>query len=94
MCLIFFFSTGDINSLNKKRESKYAELEKRLEREKQLRVALQKLQIKRNLMNKKDEIKKRVKRGTKDAPPIYLWKHERKRWFCFLFLYTSCIKLF
>lgn len=61
------------------RDNAYKELAKRIEREKQLKVVEEKLTIKRYLQNKKEMCPKRVKPASKDAPPIYHWKFERKR---------------
>ncbi|XP_067002656.1 probable U3 small nucleolar RNA-associated protein 11 [Anabrus simplex] len=57
----------------------YKELSKRIQREKELSIIQQKLEIKRHLQNKTDLPPKRVKPGSKDAPPIYEWPFERKR---------------
>lgn len=64
---------------SKQKEQKYAELGKRLDREKQLRVIQQKMILKKSLQNKKESQPERIKPATKDAPPIYRWKTERKR---------------
>ncbi|XP_077496393.1 putative U3 small nucleolar RNA-associated protein 11 [Amblyomma americanum] len=57
----------------------YRELTKRLQREKELKVVEQKMIMKKNLLDKKNPPVKKVKEGTKDAAPVYLWKKERKR---------------
>lgn len=68
-----------IEKLMAERDKKYMELQKRIERERELTVIQQKLEIKRHLVNKKERKPKRVKPSTKDAPPIYKWEYERKR---------------
>ncbi|KAJ1527214.1 hypothetical protein ONE63_008741 [Megalurothrips usitatus] len=79
--------TASLPSLNKvalekatkTKQQKYAELEKRLDREKQLRVIQEKMILKRNLQNKNESQPERIKPATKNAPPVYKWKTERKR---------------
>jgi U3 small nucleolar RNA-associated protein 11 len=65
--------------LKAERDKKYMELQKRIERERELTVIQQKLEIKRHLQNKKERTPQRVKPSTKDAPPVYKWEYERKR---------------
>ncbi|XP_051157289.1 probable U3 small nucleolar RNA-associated protein 11 [Leptopilina boulardi] len=57
----------------------YKELDKRIERERQLSIVQQKLEMQRALKDKKVMQPKQVRPGTKEAPPIYKWKFERKR---------------
>nr|CAD7411562.1 unnamed protein product [Timema poppensis] len=57
----------------------YKELRKRIEREKELTVIQQKLEVKRHLQSKKEQQPKRIKPGTKKTAPVYEWKYERKR---------------
>lgn len=57
----------------------YKELDKRIERERQLTIVQQKLEIRRALKDKKVLQPKQVRPGTKDAAPIFKWKFERKR---------------
>ena len=57
----------------------YRELDKRIEREKELTIVQQKLEIRRALKDRKVTTPKCIRSGTKDAPPIYKWKFERKR---------------
>lgn len=68
-----------LEKLVAERDKKYMELQKRIERERELTVIQQKLEIKRHLLNKKERAPKRIKPSTKDAPPIYKWEYERKR---------------
>ncbi|KAL1435731.1 hypothetical protein MTO96_010516 [Rhipicephalus appendiculatus] len=57
----------------------YRELTKRLERQKELKVVEQKMIVKKKLLDKKNPPVKKVREGTKDSAPVYLWKKERKR---------------
>lgn len=68
-----------IAHLNQQRENAYKELRKRVDREKELTVAEQTLQLKRTLQEKRVLKPKRVAPGTKNAAPIYVFKYERKR---------------
>ncbi|PNF14900.1 putative U3 small nucleolar RNA-associated protein 11 [Cryptotermes secundus] len=68
-----------IEKLAAERDKAYMELQKRIERERELTIIQQKLEIKRHLLNKKESTPKRIKPSTKDAPPVYMWKYERKR---------------
>ncbi|XP_063228620.1 probable U3 small nucleolar RNA-associated protein 11 [Bacillus rossius redtenbacheri] len=62
-----------------KKVAAYKQLKKRIDREKELSVIQRKLELKRHLHSKKEEVPKRIKPGTKTAPPVYEWKYERKR---------------
>jgi len=43
-------------------------------------VTQQKIEIRRAVENNKNTLPpKRVKRGSKEKPPVYVWKYERKR---------------
>jgi U3 small nucleolar RNA-associated protein 11 len=68
-----------LEKLATERDKAYMELQKRIDREKELTVIQQKLEIKRHLLNKKESKPERIKPSTKNAPPIYKWKYERKR---------------
>ncbi|XP_071439602.1 probable U3 small nucleolar RNA-associated protein 11 [Hetaerina americana] len=68
-----------VNSLSKVRNARYKELKKRVEREKELTIIQQKLEVKRHLQNKKEQPPLRIKPGTKELPPVYKWKLERKK---------------
>ncbi|XP_039277990.1 probable U3 small nucleolar RNA-associated protein 11 [Nilaparvata lugens] len=57
----------------------YNELEKRLNREKELSIIQQKLEIKKFLKDKTAKKPKQIKPGTKDAPPVYKWEYKRKK---------------
>lgn len=71
--------TAALEKAGRQKSQKYAELAKRLDREKQLRIIQEKMLLKKNLQNKKESQPERIKPGTKDAPPVYRWKTERKR---------------
>lgn len=57
----------------------YAELEKRIDREKELGIVQQKMEIKKKLREKRVLKPKRLKPATKGGAPIYQFKYERKR---------------
>ncbi|XP_012260886.2 probable U3 small nucleolar RNA-associated protein 11 [Athalia rosae] len=57
----------------------YKELHKRVDRERELTIIQQKLEMKRALQDKTVPKPKRIKSATADAPPIYQWKFQRKR---------------
>ena len=65
--------------LEQQKHMAYRELDKRIERERQLTIVQQKLEIRRALKDKKVTTPKFIRPGTKDAPPVYKWKFERKR---------------
>ncbi|KAL0123832.1 hypothetical protein PUN28_005990 [Cardiocondyla obscurior] len=65
--------------LEQKKHMTYKELEKRVDRERELTVVEQKLEVGRALKNKKIKKPILVKSGSKTAAPIYKWKFERKR---------------
>ncbi|XP_046398558.1 probable U3 small nucleolar RNA-associated protein 11 [Ischnura elegans] len=68
-----------VKNLAKERNIRYKELKKRIDREKELTVIQQKLEVKRHLQNKNEQAPVRIKPGTKDLPPVYKWKYERKK---------------
>ncbi|XP_033321506.1 putative U3 small nucleolar RNA-associated protein 11 [Megalopta genalis] len=72
----------DVKTLNKIEQQKhmsYKELEKRIDRERELTIVQQKLEMQRALKDKKITKPKLISKGTKDSAPIYKWKFERKR---------------
>ncbi|CAH0717490.1 unnamed protein product, partial [Brenthis ino] len=68
-----------INATKKIKEKTYKELSKRIEREKQLTVVQQKMEIKRHLQDVKILKPKRVKNGTKVSAPVYKFQYVRKK---------------
>ncbi|XP_012541076.1 probable U3 small nucleolar RNA-associated protein 11 [Monomorium pharaonis] len=68
-----------VTKLEQKKQMAYKELEKRVDRERELTIVQQKLEVRRLLKDKKARKPKLVKSGSKDAAPIYKWKFERKR---------------
>nr|XP_019931290.2 LOW QUALITY PROTEIN: probable U3 small nucleolar RNA-associated protein 11 [Aedes albopictus] len=68
-----------IVTMNQEREKSYKELQRRVEREKELTIVQQKLELKRALQEKRSRKPKRVTKGTKDQAPVYKFKYERKR---------------
>jgi len=68
-----------ITKLEQKKRMGYKELEKRVDRERELTVVQQKLEMRKALKDQKIRKPKLVKSGSKDAAPIYKWKFERKR---------------
>lgn len=64
----------------KKKKNLYSILSKRINRERELSTIQQKLEIKRHLESGKNVLPpKKVKKGSKTHPPIYVWKYERKK---------------
>jgi len=68
-----------LNEINKKSHKSYKELRQRLNREKQLGVIQEKMQIKKCLKRGKEKPIKMIKPEEKDSAPVYLWPAERKR---------------
>lgn len=63
----------------KKRDEAYNELKNRIEREKMLTVAQQKMELKKVLQQKRVLKPKRIAPATKDSAPVYQFKYERKK---------------
>ncbi|XP_015593857.1 probable U3 small nucleolar RNA-associated protein 11 [Cephus cinctus] len=57
----------------------YKELQKRVNRERELTIVHQKLELQQALQDKKVVKPKVIKQATKDSAPIYKWKYQRKR---------------
>ncbi|XP_014218110.1 probable U3 small nucleolar RNA-associated protein 11 [Copidosoma floridanum] len=68
-----------LHKIEQRKLQAYKELSKRVDREKQLTVVQQVLEVKNALRNRKVTQPIQVKRGSKDSAPIYRWKYERKR---------------
>ncbi|KAI4504448.1 hypothetical protein M0802_000919 [Mischocyttarus mexicanus] len=66
-------------NIEQQKHMAYKELNKRIEREQELRIVQQKLEIERLLAKEKERKPKQVKPATKNSAPIYKWKFERKR---------------
>lgn len=74
------FDVNELMKMTQKRKNLYKELAKRIDREKELAIIQQKIEVKKSVENKKSVMPpKRVKKGTKDRAPLYVWKYERKR---------------
>lgn len=65
--------------LEQRKHMAYKELEKRIDREREMTIVQEKLELRRMLKDKKIKKPKLVKPGSKDAAAIYKWKFERKR---------------
>lgn len=65
--------------MKKKKEHVYKEIAKRIEREKELTVIQQKLEMKRHLQDAKVLKPKRIKKGTKKSAPVYEFPYIRKK---------------
>lgn len=65
--------------LEQQKHMAYRELDKRVERERELTVVQQKLEIRRALKTKVATKPKQIRSGSKHNAPVYVWKFERKR---------------
>ncbi|KAK6628092.1 hypothetical protein RUM44_010574 [Polyplax serrata] len=68
-----------IKSIANQKKKMYQELAKRVEREKELGIIQQKLEIKRHLIASKHLQPKKIKKGTMKSAPVYKWNLERKK---------------
>lgn len=57
----------------------YLQLAKRVEREKQLGIIQQKLEMKRHLVASGDLKPQKIKPASKNSPPVYKWEFQRKK---------------
>lgn len=78
--LLTHLNKEDISSIKLKRENAYKELAARIRREKELSVVQQKLEVARYLQTKKKSFPPRKVQGaSKNTPPVYKWKTQRKK---------------
>lgn len=68
-----------MKKLVEQKKKTYKELSKRIERERELGVVQQKLEMKRHLAAGGQNAPKKVRKGTKTQAPVYKWNFERKR---------------
>ncbi|KAJ6218051.1 hypothetical protein RDWZM_009208 [Blomia tropicalis] len=71
-------SVEDVQASNEVKELKYRRLNNRIEREKFLKTLTDRMEIKKQLLNKNQKAKK-VQNGKKGKAPVYKWKTERKK---------------
>uniref|UniRef100_A0A914UZU5 U3 small nucleolar RNA-associated protein 11 n=1 Tax=Plectus sambesii TaxID=2011161 RepID=A0A914UZU5_9BILA len=72
-------SKADVTLANRERKGKYSELMKRMDRERELTIVTNKLQVKKNVAESKGEKPKRVLKGSSSRAPVYKWQYERRR---------------
>lgn len=70
--------TETLEECSKEKKKKYKELKKRIEREKELHIISQKMQVKKHLLDKKAK-KLKIKDETKETPAQYRWVFKRQR---------------
>lgn len=68
-----------IKNVTNQKKKMYQELAKRVEREKELGIIQQKLEIKRHLIASKHLQPKKIRNATKKSAAIYKWNFERKK---------------
>ncbi|XP_078048651.1 putative U3 small nucleolar RNA-associated protein 11 [Augochlora pura] len=68
-----------LNKIEQQKHMSYKELQKRIDRERELTIVQQKLEMQRALKDRKITKPKLISKGTKNSAPIYKWKFERKR---------------
>ncbi|KAG6447823.1 probable U3 small nucleolar RNA-associated protein 11 [Manduca sexta] len=68
-----------VEKMKKKKEKIYKEIAKRIQREKELTVVHQKMELKRHLQDVKVMKPKKIARGSKDAAPVYQFQYNRKK---------------
>ncbi|KAH0951250.1 hypothetical protein HN011_010941 [Eciton burchellii] len=68
-----------LDKMEQQKHMAYKELEKRINRERELKIVQEKMEIRRLLKDRKTRKPKLIKPETKDSAPIYKWKYERKR---------------
>ena len=73
------FDESTLQKIEQSKQQAYKELSKRVDREQDLTVVQQTLELKRALKDKKITKPQKIKGGSKDSAPIYKWKYERKK---------------
>lgn len=74
------FDPNALANAVQRKKSLYKELAKRINRERELAVIQQKVEMKRHIESKKSVIPpKKVKKATRDRAPVYVWTYERKK---------------
>ncbi|KZC07488.1 PREDICTED: probable U3 small nucleolar RNA-associated protein 11 [Dufourea novaeangliae] len=68
-----------LNKIEQQKHMAYMELQKRINREQELTIVQQKLEMQKALKDKKVTKPKLISKGTKNSAPLYKWKYERKR---------------
>jgi len=68
-----------LDKLEQQKHMAYKELEKRINRERELKIVQEKMEVRRMLKDKKVKKPTLIKPETKESAPIYKWKYERKR---------------
>lgn len=70
-----------IKEAEKARRGQYKELQLRIQREKELNIVAQKLQLKKDLADSKNNTlkPKLIEKGTATKPAVYKWTYERKK---------------
>ncbi|XP_031839669.1 putative U3 small nucleolar RNA-associated protein 11 [Nomia melanderi] len=68
-----------LNKIEQQKHMSYKELEKRINRERELTIVQEKLEMQRALKDRKVTKPKLIRKGTKTSAPVYKWKYERKR---------------
>ena len=73
-------SKEDALLIERHRHQQYVELNQRMQRERELNVVRQKLELKKELAQSRDRTRPQlISRGTKQKPAIFKWKYERKK---------------
>lgn len=67
-----------LQEITKEKKKKYKELKKRIERERELHIISQKMEVKKHLLDKKAK-KLKIKDETKEAPAHYRWLFKRQK---------------
>lgn len=73
------FDESTLKKIEQQKHMAYKELCKRVDRERDLTVVQQVLEVKKALKDKKVTKPMKVRPGSKDSAPVYKWKFERKK---------------